>query len=132
FTIREESGVAGDGRAVELQLDFAIEINAHGVVLAVTHWVPLSFRHEVVGNAGFSGERRKPHAETTVPSGKSGFKEDRTLFMLYESSVEYYLVPKRLLTATQIEEIRDQLKRLTGSQRQEAEKKPLPDWVALC
>src|SRR5262249_43296592 len=57
FAVGEESGVTGDGRAVELQLDLAIEIDAHGVVVAVTHWVPLSFRQEVVGNAGFSGEK---------------------------------------------------------------------------
>ena len=36
FTVREQSGVTGDGGAVELQLDFAVEIDAHGVVLAVT------------------------------------------------------------------------------------------------
>src|SRR5262249_37713906 len=32
------------------------EVNAQGVILAVTHWVPRSFRQAVVGNAGFSGE----------------------------------------------------------------------------
>src|SRR5262249_55938201 len=57
FAVGEESGVAGDGGAVELQLDLAVEIDAQGVILAVTHWVPLSFRQEVVGNAGFSGEK---------------------------------------------------------------------------
>src|SRR5262249_58743745 len=57
FTVGEQSGVTGDGRAVELQLDFAVEIDAHGVVSAVTHWVPRSFRQEVVGNAGFSREK---------------------------------------------------------------------------
>ena len=56
FAVGEESGVTGDGGAVELQLDLAVEIDAEGVVLAVTHWVPRSFRQEVVGNAGFSGE----------------------------------------------------------------------------
>jgi hypothetical protein len=39
---------------MELQLDFTVEIDAHGVVLAVTHCVPRSFRHERVRNAGFS------------------------------------------------------------------------------
>src|SRR5262249_27164047 len=57
FTVGEQSGVTGDGRAVELQLDVAVEIDAHGVVSAVTHWVPRSFRQEVVGNAGFSREK---------------------------------------------------------------------------
>src|SRR5262249_31204755 len=54
FTVGEESRVTGDRRAVELQLDLAIEINTQGVILAVTHWVPRSFRQERVGNAGFS------------------------------------------------------------------------------
>jgi hypothetical protein len=73
FPIGEESGVTGNSRAVELQLDVTVEVNAQGVMLAVTHWVPRSFRQEVVGNAGFSRKRRKCHAETTEPSGKSGF-----------------------------------------------------------
>jgi hypothetical protein len=54
FPIGEESGVTGDGRAVELQLELAVEVNAQGVLLAVTHWVPLAFRQERVRNAGFS------------------------------------------------------------------------------
>src|SRR5262249_7138522 len=57
FSISEESGVAGDRRAVELQLELAVKIDAQGVMVAVTHWVPRSFRQEVVGNAGFSGEK---------------------------------------------------------------------------
>jgi hypothetical protein len=57
FTIGKESGITGNGRAVELQLDLTIEIDTQGVILAVTHWVPLSFRQEVVGNAGFSREK---------------------------------------------------------------------------
>ena len=57
FPIGEESGVTGDGGPVKLQFDFAVEIDADGVVLAVTHWVPRSFRQEVVGNAGFSEEK---------------------------------------------------------------------------
>src|SRR5262249_22967414 len=52
FTVGEESGVTGDGRAAELQLDVTVEVNAQGVLLAVTHWVPRSFRQEVVRNAG--------------------------------------------------------------------------------
>ena len=36
--------VPGDGRAVELQLDVAVEIDPYGVILTVTHWGPLSFR----------------------------------------------------------------------------------------
>ena len=66
FAVGEESGVAGDGGAVELQLDLAVEIDAEGVVLAVTHWVPRSV------SAGsrrkrwdFQGKWRKRHAETT-------------------------------------------------------------------
>src|SRR5262249_37610677 len=57
FPIGEESGVTGDGRAVKRQLDLAVEVNAQGVLGTVTHWVPRSFRQEVVGNAGFSGEK---------------------------------------------------------------------------
>jgi hypothetical protein len=44
FEVGEESGVTGDSRAVKLQLDLAVEFDADGVVLAVTHWVPRSFR----------------------------------------------------------------------------------------
>src|SRR5262249_9512258 len=54
FPIGEESGVTGDGRAVELQLDLAVELDAQEVILAVTHWVPLSFWQERGRNAGFS------------------------------------------------------------------------------
>jgi hypothetical protein len=57
FAVGEESGVTGDGRAVKLQFDCAVEIDADGVVVAVTHWVPRSFRQEVVGNARFSREK---------------------------------------------------------------------------
>src|SRR5262249_21666083 len=57
FPVGEESGVTGDGRTVELQLDLAVEVNPHRVILAVTHWVPLSFRQVVVGNAGFAREK---------------------------------------------------------------------------
>jgi hypothetical protein len=34
--------------------------------------VAWSFQHEVVGTLGYPRERRKRHAETTEPSGKSG------------------------------------------------------------
>jgi hypothetical protein len=34
FTVGEESGVTGDGRAVELQLELAVEIDAQGVIVA--------------------------------------------------------------------------------------------------
>src|SRR4051794_19745851 len=57
FTIGKESGITGNGRAVELQLDLTVEVNTQGVILAVTHGVPRSFRQEVVGNAGFSREK---------------------------------------------------------------------------
>ena len=57
FTIGEESGIAGDGLAVELQLDLAVEIDSQGLLLAVTHWVPLSFRQGRVRIAGFSREK---------------------------------------------------------------------------
>jgi hypothetical protein len=66
LTIGEKSGVTGDGRAVELQLDLAVEINAQGVIVAVTHWVPRPFRQNVVGNAGFSREK----AQTPCRSGR--------------------------------------------------------------
>src|SRR5262249_3713295 len=56
LAVGAESGVAGECGAVELQLDWAVEIGGDGVVLAVTHWVPRSFQQEVVGNAGFSGK----------------------------------------------------------------------------
>jgi hypothetical protein len=39
---------------VELQLDFAVKLDAEGVVLAVTHWVPRSLWQEMVKNAGNS------------------------------------------------------------------------------
>src|SRR5262249_36517185 len=57
FAVSEESGVTGDGRTVELELDFAIKIDAEGVILAVTHWVSQSLGQEIVGNAGFSREK---------------------------------------------------------------------------
>lgn len=56
FPIAEESAVTGDGGAVELQLDLAVEIDSQGVILAVTHWVPRPFQQMVVGNAGISSE----------------------------------------------------------------------------
>jgi len=34
FSVGEQSGVSGDGRAVELELEVAVEIDAQGVVLA--------------------------------------------------------------------------------------------------
>src|SRR5262249_30722532 len=77
FPVGEQSGVTGDGRAVELQLDVTVEVNAQGVMVAVTHWVPRSFRQEVVGNAGLPGKRRKRHAETTESSGKCGLRSVR-------------------------------------------------------
>lgn len=46
FAVGEKSGVSGDGGAVELQLDLPVEIDAQGVVVAVTHWLPRSFRQE--------------------------------------------------------------------------------------
>ena len=54
FAVRKESGITGDGRAVELQLDLTVEVNAEGVVLAVTHKVPRSERRGIDGNAGVS------------------------------------------------------------------------------
>jgi uncharacterized membrane protein YhiD involved in acid resistance len=48
FPIGEESGVTGNGRAVELQLDLTVEVNAQEVLVAVTPWVPRSFRPEIV------------------------------------------------------------------------------------
>src|SRR5262249_31563657 len=57
FAVGQESSVAGDRGAVEHQFDLAVEVHAQGVLVAVTHWVPRSFRQEVVGNAGFSGEK---------------------------------------------------------------------------
>ena len=56
FPIGEESSVTRDSGPVELQPDVAVEIDSQGVLLAVTHWVPRSFRQEVVRNAGFSRE----------------------------------------------------------------------------
>src|SRR5262249_32175950 len=55
--IGEEAGVTGNSRAVELQLDWTVEVNAQGVIVAVTPWVPRSFLQVVVGNAGFSREK---------------------------------------------------------------------------
>jgi hypothetical protein len=42
---------------VELQFHCAVELEAEGVIVAVTHWVPRSFQQEVVGNAGSSGAK---------------------------------------------------------------------------
>src|SRR6516165_3135330 len=44
-------------RAVKFQLELAVEIEAEVIILAVTHWVSRSLQQEVVGNAGFSGEK---------------------------------------------------------------------------
>jgi hypothetical protein len=57
FALGEEFGIAGDGRAVEFELELAVEMEAEGVLVAVTHWVPRSLEQQVVGNAGFSGEK---------------------------------------------------------------------------
>src|SRR5262249_225035 len=54
FTIGQESAITGDRRAVKLQFDLAVEVNTQGVIVAVTHWVPHSFRQERGRNAGFS------------------------------------------------------------------------------
>src|SRR5262249_17824159 len=67
FPIGKEPGVTGNGRAVELQLDLTVEVNAQGVILAVTHWVPRSFQQEIVGNAGFSKEK----AQTPCRNGRT-------------------------------------------------------------
>jgi hypothetical protein len=37
FAVGKEPGVTGNGRAVELQLDLTVEVNALGVILTVTH-----------------------------------------------------------------------------------------------
>jgi hypothetical protein len=42
---------------VELPLELAVEIEAEGILVAVTHWVSRSFQQEVVGNARFSREK---------------------------------------------------------------------------
>jgi hypothetical protein len=75
FAIGEESGIAGDRRAVELQLDLAVEIDAQAVIVAVTHWVLGRSGRKGSGMPGFPGTRRKRHAETAEPSGKSGFRQ---------------------------------------------------------
>src|SRR5262249_15161162 len=75
FPIDKEPGVTADGRAVELQFHLAVEVNALGVLVAASHWVPRPFRQEAVGKLGFPGERRKRHAEPTKPSGKSGGRQ---------------------------------------------------------
>jgi hypothetical protein len=56
--------------------------------LAVTHWVPRSFRQEGVRNAEFSRKRRKPYAETTEASGKCGFEEAAERLPLQELYAE--------------------------------------------
>src|SRR5262249_51025007 len=55
FAVGKESGVTGDGRAVELQLDWAVGIDAQGVMVAVTHEVPRSEWQRIIGTAGISG-----------------------------------------------------------------------------
>jgi hypothetical protein len=72
FAIGEDFGVTGDGRSMELQLAVAAEIDSQGVMLAVTQWVPRPFWQDVVGNAEFSGEKRKRRANTSELSGQSG------------------------------------------------------------
>jgi predicted ester cyclase len=52
---------------MEFQFELAVEIEAEGVILAVTHGVPRSFRQEVVGNAGFSREK----AQTPCRNGRA-------------------------------------------------------------
>jgi hypothetical protein len=41
---------------VEFQLELAVEIEAHGVMVAVTRRIPQSFQQDVFGNAGFPGK----------------------------------------------------------------------------
>jgi hypothetical protein len=52
---------------MEFQLEVAVEIEAEGVILAVTHGVPRSFQQAVVGNAGFSKEK----AQTSCRNDKA-------------------------------------------------------------
>lgn len=64
--------VAGDGRAVELQLELAVENESEVLFFVLPPWVARSFQQEVVGSAGFCGKQRKHPAETTELSGKRG------------------------------------------------------------
>ena len=52
FATGEESGVAGYSRAIELQFDLAIEMNAEWVVLAVNLWVSRTLQQERIGITG--------------------------------------------------------------------------------
>jgi hypothetical protein len=69
---RRQGGVTGDGRAVELQLDVAVEVNAQGVI-----WLPPigflgRFGRKSSETLGFPGKWRKRPAESIEPSGKPG------------------------------------------------------------
>jgi hypothetical protein len=61
---------------VELQLDLAVEVNAQGVIVAVTHRVPRSFRQKAARNAGFSREK----AQTPC-------RNDRAIWEIRDQSV---------------------------------------------
>jgi hypothetical protein len=81
FAVGEESGVAGDGRAVELQLDLAVEVNAQG-----SWWLsPIGFLgrfgRKESETLGFPGKRRKRHAETIELSGKSGLSSTSPILL---------------------------------------------------
>src|SRR6516162_2019333 len=91
FAVGEESGVTGDGRAVEFQLELAVEIESEGTIFALTHWVPRSFQHEVVGNAGFSeGEGANAMPKRPSHLGNPGLSTKPLVFP----------VPARLMLAS--------------------------------
>jgi hypothetical protein len=46
LAVGEESGVAGDGRAVEFQFELVVKTESEGIILALTHWVPLPCRQD--------------------------------------------------------------------------------------
>jgi hypothetical protein len=57
---------------VELELDFAIKIDAEGVILAVTHRVSRPFRQGAAKTLGFLGKGANAVPESTSRLGNLG------------------------------------------------------------
>jgi hypothetical protein len=59
----QQTGVAGDLAATELQLQAAVKSDPQIIVSGVTHWIPLSHWHVERRNHCFSRVWRKLHAK---------------------------------------------------------------------
>ena len=71
----EEFGVAGDSRAIELQFDLAIEMNAEWVVLAVNLWVSRTLQQEGIGIIGIPNVPAKITGKTPKSAEESRLKK---------------------------------------------------------